>query len=110
MTKYRLYFMVLLSIFLITGCSGSLSTRTSSVVDDRPFIMFNFEGSIPDSPVIVFINGLRMGVAQDFPEGKKGLKIISGSHILKLQYLDQNILEKKIYLGNGLSRTISINI
>lgn len=95
----------------LMGCISSKPVEKSSVIDDRPVLFFNFENTTPpSSPVQIYVNNLYMGDAQSYLDGKQGLIVISGTHILKLQYQDEVIVEKKIYLGKGSSKTIPINL
>ncbi|WP_019528162.1 hypothetical protein [Dasania marina] len=108
----KLFTIVFTSILLALtyGCSGTTATHTSAIIDDRPVLVFNFESGKPSSPVTILIDNLAMGDAIDFQNGKQGLKIISGTHIIKLEYKGRIILEDKIYVGQGSTRTININL
>ena len=99
-----------LLIGLMYGCVPTTPTQTSSITDDRPVLMFNFEDQKPTGPVKVYIDGLYMGDALDFQQGELGLKIIAGTHIVKIEHQGNTLLEKKVYVGRGSTKTINLNI
>jgi hypothetical protein len=102
---------ILLLFAPLMGCISSKPVENSSVIDDRPVLFFNFENKKPpSSPVKIYVNDLYMGDAQNYLEGEQGLLVISGTHILKLQYQGEVIAEKKIYLGKGSGKTVPINL
>ena len=110
MTKAFTAFLVFIIFSIISGCVPTTPTETSSITDDRPVIMFNFENKEPKTPVKVYIDGLYMGDALKFKAGEKGLKIIAGTHIIKVENDNTVIFEEKLYIGRGATKTINLNI
>lgn len=106
----RLFFglLTLSMIILSSGCVTAKPTETSTVVDDRPIIIFKFEQAPPASAVKIFIDDIYTGDAQNFQEGVLGLKIIPGTHFLRLEHNGNIILKQKLYLSDGLTKTVSI--
>lgn len=98
-----------LLILSATACVTRTPTETVKTVDDRPVITFNFEGAAPTSEVKIFIDNLYMGDATQLRKSKQGLKVIAGTHMLKLEYQGNTLIEKKIYLGAGTQKVISVN-
>lgn len=110
MTKSILAFLAFIIMSATTGCIPTTPTETSSITDDRPVIMFNFENKEPKTPVKVYIDGLYMGDALKYKAGEKGLRIIAGTHIVKVESENTVILEEKLYIGRGSTKTINLNI
>jgi hypothetical protein len=103
---------VFLAIFigLMYGCSSTNPTQTSTTTDDRPTLMFNFEGIIPVGPVNIYIDDIYMGDALKFKQGELGLKIIAGSHFIRIEHQNTIVLEEKVYVGRGSTKVININV
>jgi len=110
MIKILTAFLSIILISAITGCSPTSPIQTSLITDDRPVIMFKFEDQEPKEPVNIYIDNLYMGDALKFKEGELGLKIISGTHALKVEHKNTIILEKKLFVGKGATKTININL
>jgi hypothetical protein len=108
-TKYFLSLIAALAVALLYGCVDAKPIETSTVVDERPVLMFNFESPIPVEPVKIYINKLYMGDAQKYQKGQLGLKVIPGTQIIRLELNGSTILEQKIYLGRGLTKIITVN-
>lgn len=107
--KVLLLLVSLFALMITQGCISSKPVETSSVVDDRPVLMFSFEGGIPSQPISIYIDDLYLGEAQKYQQGKLGLRIIAGTHIIQLRDGNRTILDQKIYLGRGVTKTIAVS-
>lgn len=109
MTRLMRFFSTLsLSIFLF-ACAGTQPTTTSTIVDDRPVLVFEFENTVPSDAVEIYVDNLPMGKAQDFLAGSHGLKVIPGTHVIRLQLSGNTIYERNLYLGEGATKTVYVH-
>ena len=95
---------------LFTACV-QMPTETASTVDMRPQISFRVDGDAASMHVLV--DGLEMGLVSNYLDGgAKGgghvLRVLSGTHILKVMVGDSVIHEEKLYVGDGVSKIILI--
>ena len=100
-------FALILGTLSVTGCI-QMPTESSQAVDNRPTLMFKSSSrSVNDYQVMV--DGLTVGTVGDYQDGEDALRVLSGSHIITITDEGNTILEQKIYLGDGTSKTIVVN-
>lgn len=105
------YITTVFIVIIISGCISTEAVKSSSVIDDRPMIKFEIEGTKnTDEAISIYINNLYMGNAQDYLSNDKYMKIIPGTHALRLETNNKVILSQKIYIGEGSTKTITINL
>ena len=75
--RIKLLLAIIVTLICTQGCVDSKPIETSTVIDDRPVIMFSFEGTIPAQAIGIYVDNLYMGEAQKYQKGKLGLKIIA---------------------------------
>jgi hypothetical protein len=49
-----------------------------------------------------------MGTASSFSAGKNALRVLPGTHILKVENRGRVVLQERVFLGDGATRTILI--
>jgi len=106
MRKVTIALLCLLT-FMVGGCM-KLPTEKSSIVDARPQISFKIANQEYANEYEVFIDNLFMGKAVDFLEGKTALRVIPGSHIVRVKYLGKVVIDEKVYLSDGAAKTVVV--
>lgn len=92
----------------LLGCV-QLPTEKQSVSDIRPQISFRLaEGIVDAASLRVFVDGLDMGQVTTYLEGKQSLRILPGQHVIRVEQDRRIVLEERIYIGEGVSRTLII--
>jgi len=95
-----------LALATLAACV-SYPTEKSGVADTRPQIAFRMhEGA--DAGARVYVDGLDMGRAGDFAEGRAALRVLPGSHELTIRSGGQIIVSEKFYVADGVSRTFNL--
>jgi hypothetical protein len=98
---------VLTSSLLLVGGCVRMPTEMHNISDMRPQISFKADSTVAkDSRILV--DGLDMGLVSDYLEGKAAVRVLSGSHIVSVTSGGTVLLEEKVYLGDGVSRTFII--
>jgi hypothetical protein len=95
-------------VALLSGCIQT-PTEKQGVVDNRPQLTFSFADGNKERGYIVYLDGLEMGGADQYMEGRVALRVLSGTHILRVENAGQIVLEDKIYLGDGASKNILLH-
>lgn len=95
-----------LALAALAACV-SYPTEKSGAVDQRPQISFRIGDADADARVLV--DGLDMGRAGDFAEGKAALRVLPGSHQLTVQSGQKVLVSEKFYVADGVSRTFGLN-
>ncbi|MGE0803386.1 MAG: hypothetical protein AB7G13_32325 [Lautropia sp.] len=80
-----------------------MPTEKQSVVDMRPQISFQIASERGRTATIV-LDGEEMGVAGTYPENVASMKIVPGTHHLRLQAGGETILDERFYIGDGVHR------
>lgn len=104
----RLRYLALLAVLGTAACV-QLPTEKQAVVDLRP--QFSFTLADPnDDPALyrVFVDGLDMGIASDYSAGRNALKVLPGTHVVKVEGRGRVVIEERVFLGDGATRTILI--
>lgn len=89
-------------VVLATSCV-QMPTEKQQVADMRPTISFRLaDPTLADARV--FVDEIGVGSAGDFVEGQAALRVLPGSHVLRVVREDRILLNEKVYLGDGVSR------
>ena len=111
MKSYNIRVMAAAALFAaaVSGCV-QMPTEKQSVVDQRPQITFRVSGDPQRlAGARVLVDGLDMGAAQDFLDGQASLRILPGTHQVKVVAGDRVLLTEQAYLGDGVVRPFIIN-
>ncbi|MDS4013399.1 MAG: hypothetical protein RKP46_03470 [Candidatus Accumulibacter sp.] len=91
---------------LFSGCT-QMPTEKQGVSDLRPQISFRVaDENLRQARVIV--DGLEVGAVEDYLEGAAALRVLSGNHVVHIEWRGQRVLEEKVYVGDGVHRTIVV--
>ncbi len=91
---------------VLTGCT-QMPTEKYGVSDLRPQISFRVAGE--DLRLArVLVDGLDVGVVEDYLEGLAALRVLPGTHVVHIEWRGQRLLEERIYVGDGVQRTILV--
>lgn len=91
---------------LSSGCAQA-PTEKQSVVDSRPSLAFRAESGRAEDARI-FVDNLEMGSVDEYLEGEGALQILPGTHIVRVVAGSDVLLEEKIYLADGVNRTLLV--
>ncbi len=93
--------------FLLSGGCTQMPTEKQNISDMRPQISFKVDGErAQDSRVLV--DGLDVGMVSDFIDGKASVRVLPGTHIVSVTSSGRVLLEEKVYLGDGVSRSFIV--
>ncbi len=96
----------LLVCFTLVACVQT-PTRNTQVVDDRPGLAFDLA-----SPSLagheLEVDGVSYGRVGQFLAGENLLKIIDGTHQVKLLSDGRVVFEQEVYLGAGSNRILKV--
>lgn len=81
-----------------------MPTEKQSISDIRPQISFKATGEQALGGRVL-LDGLEVGVVEDYVDGLASLRILSGTHLLRVVVGNQVVLDEKFYAGDGTSRT-----
>jgi len=100
-------FVSVLGVVTITGGCAKFPTEKHAVSDLRPQVSFNADSDIA-LEARVFVDGLEMGLVDDFREGEAALRVLPGMHVLRVVSGTKVLLEEKVYLGDGVGRVFIV--
>lgn len=92
---------------LLVGACTQMPTEKQSISDMRPQISFKTTDDRLHSARVV-LDGLDMGSVGDYMEGSAALRILSGTHVLRLVAGQQIIIDEKFYAGDGTNRAFTV--
>jgi hypothetical protein len=95
-----------LPVLGIYGCT-QLPTEKQGVSDIRPQISFKTTDAQQHAARVI-VDGLDMGSLGAYLEGIAALRIISGTHQVRVVLGNQVLLDEKFYAGDGVNRTFLI--
>lgn len=91
---------------VLPGCT-QLPTEKQSVTDMRPQISFRAQSESTHG-ARVRVDGLDLGAVSDFLDGIAAVRVLPGTHQLTVTDGPAVLLNEKIYLGDGVSRTFIV--
>ncbi len=92
----------------VAGCV-QYPTENQQVVDQRPQLSFTVdEANIAATSARVFVDGLEVGTVGSFVQGKAALRVLSGSHVVRVVSANGVLLEQRIYLADGVSQALIV--
>jgi hypothetical protein len=94
-----------LALASFSGCVLK-PTESHQVVDLRAQIFFRFHPSQAEARVLV--DGLDAGRLGDYEEGKGALRVLAGTHVVRVVAGEQTLFEERAYLGNGVARGFAV--
>ena len=106
-TKHSLAAAVLvLPLVLNAGCV-QMPTEKQQVADVRPSIAFRVLNA-QAADARVYVDEIDVGAAGDFAEGQAALRVLPGTHLLRVARGSQVLLQEKVYLGDGVNRVFVV--
>jgi len=88
---------------ILTGGCTQMPTEKQGISDMRPQISFKTDEAKLHS-ARVFLDGLDMGTVGDYADGVAALRILPGTHLMRITAGSAIIFEEKFYLGDGANR------
>jgi hypothetical protein len=93
----------------LTGCVN-MPTEKQSVVDQRPQITFRITGEARRlAGARVLVDELDVGELHQYLDGQAALRILPGTHVIKVQSDGTVFLMERAYLGDGVVRPFVVN-
>lgn len=87
------------------GCVQMPSER-QGVADLRPQISFVAEAHHGEA--LVYIDGAAVGKVADYLDGRAALRVVPGTHEVRVVHGTQVLLQERFYVGDGVSRSFVI--
>lgn len=99
----------LIAALVSSGCT-QMPTEKHSIADIRPQITFKVAGERAQKihHARVHVDGLDMGPVDDYIDGIASVRILPGTHTLRVVSGNEVLVEEKFYVGDGVSRTFVI--
>lgn len=102
----RLFLFVSFTTLAIAGCI-QLPTEKQDVVDLRPQLSFKLADPADVAAAYrVFVDGLDMGTADTYESGKTALRVLSGTHLVRVERSGQPVVNERLYLGDSATKTL----
>ncbi|MDB5723534.1 MAG: hypothetical protein JWQ16_288 [Novosphingobium sp.] len=84
-------------------------TEKQQVVDLRPQISFNFDTSnMAHAEARVLVDGLDAGRLGDFVADRASLRLLPGTHVVRVVDGARTLLDQRVYLGDGVTRSFEV--
>lgn len=91
----------------LQGCV-QMPTEKAGISDLRPQISFRWtDDSV--SAARAFVDGMEVGSVADFKDGVAALRVLPGTHVLRVTFMGSTLVDEKFYLGDGTHRAFIIN-
>lgn len=98
---------------LLVGCMAGcvqMPTEKHEVVDLRPQISFRVANESLDAAQLrVYVDNLDMGSVASYLEGKATLRLLPGSHLVRVETGGRSVFNERVYISDGVARTLLIN-
>lgn len=97
--------LLILALSALAACV-QLPTEKTSIVDQRPQISFRFTGDL--GAARVFVDDLDAGSIGEFADGRAALRVLPGTHTVRVVHGDNVLLIERAYLADGAVRPFII--
>lgn len=102
---------IALAIFVSMAAAACVQypTEKQQVVDQRPQLSFVVDTT--NNTVMtasVFVDGLEVGAVASFVQGQAALRVLPGTHAVRVQAGNVVLLDQRIYLADGVSQALLV--
>ena len=97
---------LLAGLTLATACT-QMPTEKTGVVDLRPALTFRVENTAT-AIARVNVDGLDMGTVDTYLEGKAVLRVLPGTHRVRVTSGGAVLLDEQMYLADGAVRALVV--
>ena len=84
-----------------------MPTEKQAIVDQRPSISFELKSDTLKSAPF-YVDGQNFGSVGDFVEGNAAVRILSGTHNIRVMSGEVILLEEKFYIGDSIHRSFIV--
>ena len=93
---------------LMLGTAGcvQMPTEKQGVSDLRPQVSFVAAESLFDA--VVYVDDVAVGRVGDFRDGVAALRILPGTHTVRVVADGRVLLDERFYIGDGVSRAFRV--
>jgi hypothetical protein len=94
----------------ILAACVQMPTEKQQSVDLRPQLSFavSLGGPAADN-LEVYVDGLPMGRVSNFLVGQQALRVLPGTHVVRIMSGQSVIKEERIYVGDAMTKVITVN-
>ena len=92
---------------MIAGCV-QYPTEKQEVPDIRPQLTFVVSDNLSAAPYRVLVDNLDMGSLAEYSTGEKSLRVLSGTHVVRIELAGKVVYEERIFLGDGAVRQLRV--
>lgn len=95
-----------LAVAALPGCT-QMPTEKQGISDLRPQLSFKLaDESLRSARVLV--DNLDMGTVGDYLDGSASLRIVPGTHAIRVELGGRSLVDERIYAGDGVNRSILV--
>lgn len=101
------HFLIVFAAAVLSACI-QLPTEKHEVPDLRPQLSFAIPGDMDAQRYRVIVDNLDMGALSSYSSGEAALRVLSGTHIVRIESAGRIIHEERVYLGEGAVRQLQV--
>ena len=102
------FFIIAIVSLMLFACH-QMPSETRVVSDNSAGLSFSFSVDAPGNDYQIFVDGFSMGNVKQFLKGQNILKIVSGSHIIRIEKNGREVLKEKIYVSAGTNKVLVVS-
>ena len=96
--------LMLCASLMLTGCD--YFPTTVQTVDSRPMVMF--KTTLDADAMKVYVDTQHVGTVADFLKDEAALRLLPGTHVIRIEKPDHTSQIEKFYVGDGVTKTIVV--
>lgn len=105
MNNLKILAILTMTILTVAGCV-QMPTERQAVVDMRPQISFIAEPQVGEA--LIYIDNVPVGKVREFLDGRAALRVVPGSHDIRVVHGSQTLLQERFYIGDGVSKSFVV--
>lgn len=104
---------LIVAMSLLLACGAGcvqMPTEKNEVVDLRPQLSFRVANtSLNAAQLRVYVDNLDMGSVAAYLEGQATLRVLPGTHLVRVEDAGRPVFSERVYIADGVTRTLLIN-
>lgn len=107
-SSFLITVLVMASVLTLAACV-QMPTEKQGTSDLRPQISFSVDATNERTMNSrVYVDGIEVGSASEFVHGVNSLKILPGTHLIKVVSNGETLLEERVYIGDGVNKSFTL--
>jgi len=110
MKRWEALIVIAMLSLATAACTIQMPTEKQTNVDLRPQIAFRVTNPALEAYQLqIFVDDLPMGVVSTYLADEQTLRVLPGTHVVRIVRGGQVLLDERLYIGDGMTKILVVN-